>query len=158
MEYTLNNFYNDLREQPHSLLENLIKYSAAPRNRTREEVRLLREEFNEARSMVPLLTAANDCATCGNRGSIHIHHIIPLSCGGGNEMLNLLPLCEKCHALVHPWLQADLSDIKKNIHGILIEYSSAYRELNKEPDPQYGQKISRVRKDIATRIVALFDY
>lgn len=48
------------------------------------------------------------CARCGrrdgnvNHGSLHVHHYVPLSNGGTNELSNLLPLCGDCHSLMHP--------------------------------------------------------
>lgn len=32
----------------------------------------------------------------------HLHHIIPLSENGSNHLSNLVPICEYCHALMHP--------------------------------------------------------
>lgn len=48
------------------------------------------------------------CARCGRRdgnvntGSLHVHHYVPLSSGGTNELSNLMPLCGDCHSLMHP--------------------------------------------------------
>jgi len=43
------------------------------------------------------------CARCGkySQGNLHLHHIIPLSCGGSNSISNLVPLCPECHYEIH---------------------------------------------------------
>lgn len=37
------------------------------------------------------------CNICGHIGDVQIHHIIPLSCGGSNDVFNLEVLCEGHH-------------------------------------------------------------
>ena len=37
------------------------------------------------------------CFECGDNIAIHQHHVVPKSIGGKNT----IPLCEKCHSLVH---------------------------------------------------------
>ncbi len=32
------------------------------------------------------------------------HHVVQLKHGGDNRELNIVPLCETCHALIHPWI------------------------------------------------------
>lgn len=42
------------------------------------------------------------CAICGwNKASCDVHHIIPVSYGGKNEITNLITLCPNCHRMVH---------------------------------------------------------
>ena len=43
------------------------------------------------------------CVICGtkNRSILEIHHVIPKSEGGTNEIGNLIPLCHTCHCAVH---------------------------------------------------------
>ena len=45
------------------------------------------------------------CGNCGGSEDLHIHHIIPLSLGGSNEMGNLRTLCRSCHARLHPHMR-----------------------------------------------------
>lgn len=42
-----------------------------------------------------------NCANCGDTRNITIHHIIPKSLKGLNEMSNYVVLCRKCHDQVH---------------------------------------------------------
>lgn len=42
------------------------------------------------------------CSICGwNESSCDIHHIIPRSNGGGDEMSNLIIVCPNCHRICH---------------------------------------------------------
>lgn len=41
------------------------------------------------------------CYNCGSTDGLEWHHIVPLSKGGKNIVSNLVPLCSKCHSLVH---------------------------------------------------------
>ena len=41
------------------------------------------------------------CKICGSHKHIHLHHIIPKSKGGSNEIINLKALCNKCHLKAH---------------------------------------------------------
>lgn len=49
------------------------------------------------------------CGNCGEGGKkawvtfpLHVHHIVPLSKGGTNNLSNLRTLCEDCHKRLHP--------------------------------------------------------
>jgi hypothetical protein len=43
------------------------------------------------------------CADCGASGvELHVHHIVPLSKGGTNDLDNLATLCSMCHSMIHP--------------------------------------------------------
>ena len=37
------------------------------------------------------------CFECGSEEDIHLHHVVPKSLGG----TKMIPLCSKCHSLVH---------------------------------------------------------
>lgn len=41
------------------------------------------------------------CANCRDTESLEIHHVVPLSLGGTNEITNLVPLCHRCHKTAH---------------------------------------------------------
>ena len=38
------------------------------------------------------------CTKCGSTEHLEVHHIIPISRGGGNSSVNLTTLCRRCHA------------------------------------------------------------
>ena len=43
------------------------------------------------------------CVECGATGvELHVHHIVPLSKGGRNDVDNLETLCRECHEAKHP--------------------------------------------------------
>jgi hypothetical protein len=47
------------------------------------------------------------CQGCNASGlRVDVHHIIPVSAGGGDDPSNLITLCLDCHARIHPWLMA----------------------------------------------------
>jgi 5-methylcytosine-specific restriction endonuclease McrA len=43
----------------------------------------------------------NKCTKCGATEDLHVHHIIPITHGGGHEMDNLKTLCGPCHKSAH---------------------------------------------------------
>ena len=47
--------------------------------------------------------AARDkvCTNCGSTKTLQVHHVVPLSKGGTNQLSNLKLLCERCHQRVH---------------------------------------------------------
>jgi len=45
-----------------------------------------------------------ECFVCLGSGEIR-HHIIQLQNGGENIRINIVGLCKKCHAEIHPWMQ-----------------------------------------------------
>lgn len=65
-----------------------------------------------------------ECQECGatNR-TLHVHHITPISEGGGHRLSNLEALCESCHAEEHPTL-VTLSDSITNNKRLRMRYYS----------------------------------
>ena len=55
------------------------------------------------------------CAICGHgkRNHLEIHHIIPKSEGGTNDIGNLIPLCHTCHCMIHK-----LDELKYSPYGM----------------------------------------
>ena len=44
----------------------------------------------------------NCCKTCSAKSDyLTVHHIVPVSDGGGDELTNLITLCTNCHVRVH---------------------------------------------------------
>ena len=44
----------------------------------------------------------SDCKTCSAKSDcLTVHHIVPVSDGGGDELTNLITLCTNCHVRVH---------------------------------------------------------
>jgi hypothetical protein len=54
-----------------------------------------------ARRKEVLVRDGNRCRVCGRVGSLHIHHVTPLSLGGDNRLGNLVALCDVCHSASH---------------------------------------------------------
>jgi hypothetical protein len=47
----------------------------------------------------------NRCGNCGSTSNLMVHHIVPLSRGGTNQVSNLRTLCEDCHKKLHPHMR-----------------------------------------------------
>lgn len=45
---------------------------------------------------------SQSCRECGRTNLLHIHHLVPLSKGGTNDIENLITLCGNCHQVEHP--------------------------------------------------------
>ncbi|MCD7725322.1 MAG: HNH endonuclease [Clostridiales bacterium] len=43
----------------------------------------------------------NQCAICGNKDFLEIHHLTPKASGGTDDYDNLILLCACCHATIH---------------------------------------------------------
>jgi len=49
------------------------------------------------------------CQNCGTkRRVLHIHHKVPLSKGGSNDLENLITLCNDCHEVEHSALEDEM--------------------------------------------------
>ena len=60
---------------------------------------LLRQEF-DLKIRPNFIKDHPYCQYCG-KPTQHVHHLIPLAKGGDNRINNLIPLCRKCHGLIH---------------------------------------------------------
>lgn len=58
-------------------------------------------EWQELREVV-LDRDGEQCQGCGTKDAeLHVHHIVPLGCGGTNTLRNLITLCDGCHGRIH---------------------------------------------------------
>jgi hypothetical protein len=62
------------------------------------------ENWNELR-LVALARDDHSCGNCASRSELHVHHIVPLSKGGSNNLSNLRTLCRNCHTKLHPHMR-----------------------------------------------------
>ena len=65
-----------------------------------------------------------DCGRVWKEGdTFNIHHIVPVSKGGGDELDNLILLCQPCHVKRHtkPCNQRSYEDILRDIESIRVE-------------------------------------
>jgi 5-methylcytosine-specific restriction endonuclease McrA len=82
------------------------------------------EEFLEVRTAV-LKRDGYRCVNCGQTGTeLHVHHIIPRSEGGTNDLSNLVTLCGKCHSIQdakgHKLIQKRLDEDLSEEHAGLV--------------------------------------
>lgn len=58
------------------------------------------------------------CARCGKklrRGDVDIDHILPQSCGGGDDLDNLQCMCKSCNRSKGNGIDGTLDDFKNNM-------------------------------------------
>jgi 5-methylcytosine-specific restriction protein A len=55
-------------------------------------------EWRRARAVA--LSRSKSCARCGTGDDLLVHHIVPVSQGGGHDQPNLLVVCRRCHPTV----------------------------------------------------------
>lgn len=81
---------------------------------------------------VLLHEAQNKCAICGFNyvPILEIHHIIPKSSGGNNNLHNLIVLCPNCHRLVHNTMRLNRTNVINVINIIKILHDNPLEEFN----------------------------
>jgi hypothetical protein len=58
--------------------------------------------------------SADKCFCCrtGDR-RLYWHHIVAIQHGGSNAWDNLVPICKRCHAAIHPWMDGEGQDKRR---------------------------------------------
>lgn len=59
-----------------------------PRTKIRNEQTVLKQV---------IITKDSECAWCGSKESLELHHLLPVCIGGDNDSRNLMILCHDCH-------------------------------------------------------------
>ena len=54
-------------------------------------------------------TKGEQCCNCGDTTDLQFHHVIPIALGGQDVITNIVPLCGKCHRLIHGRKTTNLS-------------------------------------------------
>ena len=63
------------------------------------------------------------CAICGGGRTLQIHHYIPRGKGGNDTMMNLITLCDCCHAMAHGYNLIGYEDLtQEGIEQLICEY------------------------------------
>ena len=63
------------------------------------------------------------CALCDSTKGLQVHHVIPRSEGGSNQLQNLICLCWKCHAAAHGTILPGYEDIQPaEVAQACVEY------------------------------------
>ena len=71
--------------------------------KSQQTLQYRRERFNKVKQHRHSIKTNNLCFICGGKAQCR-HHLIQLQNGGINSKRNLISICNKCHADVHPWL------------------------------------------------------
>lgn len=80
----------------------LLRYCATRKIQPTQRYRKLRR-----RKATKLINATRyACFVCAKRAEVG-HHVIQLQHGGTNDVFNIVPICESCHADIHPWLPTE---------------------------------------------------
>lgn len=82
-------------------LDDMVQYRSVPYPNSElraYEIRL--EAAKIRRKYIQITDICEDCG-CSITDILELHHIKPVSLGGGNEMSNLRLLCPNCHKMMH---------------------------------------------------------
>lgn len=85
------------------------------------------------RTITKILNRSNvGCSLCGwNESTCDIHHIIPKSKGGNNELDNLIIICPNCHRVIHNTDKYSVDLLKtKSIDKIFSNWKKFYHPCN----------------------------
>jgi len=94
------NYESQTNEERLAALRN---YADCKERITPKRLRKMRKRYDRHKNS--LLNIPNcECGTCESLAHVR-HHIIPLYAGGPNNPLNLILICNNCHAKIHPWMR-----------------------------------------------------
>ena len=57
------------------------------------------------------------CSRCGSDDRLIVHHVIPLSMNGNNDLSNLITICNKCHAKIHREMIDEYLSMGEQVRG-----------------------------------------
>ena len=84
-------------------------------------------------------------------GQLEVHHIVPVSCGGGDEPENLITLCKRCHAERHKQLR------ENGISTVCSKTDTAVKICDGDSDDDLKQKWKQFAERIGdSRLINLF--
>ena len=122
--------------------------------------RALRSDIQNNRNEI-LDQFNNSCEVCGLdvKEFLEIHHLLPISKGGNNDIYNLSVLCPTCHKALHIWLDQDNGSDVINLHYITRISHEEYRrlvnllrrsvKLNNERVKKFNEFYERTRREHA---------
>jgi 5-methylcytosine-specific restriction endonuclease McrA len=70
----------------------------------------------------PKLQVEGRCRVCQAPGALHAHHLVPRSQGGDDYWINIVPLCQACHAAIH----AEHSATRSALRALLTPDETLY--------------------------------
>ena len=77
-----------------------------------------------------LLREHSCCELCGDQRNLEVHHIIPVCCGGSDNIDNLIVVCGCCHAKLTPKRELTKVGIDKvRVADVLHRMSYRFYEL-----------------------------
>lgn len=94
-------------EDSYLLLKSATHARGRAESMSRSRLGYLRRQFVNDHVMRKKYPLAGCCFLCGETGEKNFlvrHHIVALKNYGSNRRINLVTLCSRCHAYLHPWL------------------------------------------------------
>lgn len=75
------------------------------------------------------------CALCDDPRALQIHHVLRRSAGGSDNVMNLITLCWRCHAVCHGTRLAEYPDYldRDAMEQLCVEYVSDLYAEQGEP-------------------------
>ena len=93
-----------------------------------------------------LLQSHSCCELCGDKRNLEVHHIIPVVCGGSDDVSNLVVVCGRCHAILTP---------KSELTKISLRKST--KQLGRKQGDKLVTKKSVIMKPIIKQLSKDFD-
>jgi 5-methylcytosine-specific restriction endonuclease McrA len=137
-------------------------------DKQREKIKELKEELIDLRkklrginiNSISKLKNINfikgvECAICGNKNNLNIHHLKPKNMGGNNNPENLITLCKSCHLFMHcnPILimKEKIEHRNKTLNGIInVKKKNLIGKRGKDKRPRkirIDERSKRIKKD-----------
>lgn len=77
-----------------------------------------------------LLREHSCCELCGDKRNLEVHHIVPVCCGGSDNIDNLIVVCGCCHAKLTPKRELTKVGINKaRVADVIHRMSYRFYEL-----------------------------
>ena len=67
----------------------------------KESAEEVRRQFETEYERLFMAVNRTKCGNCRTESNLHLHHVVPISLGGTNNIENLSILCKDCHSKAH---------------------------------------------------------
>jgi len=81
-----------------------------------------------------LLELKNVCELCGDARKLDVHHIIPKSLGGSDDLDNLIVVCGKCHGVLTPKSELTKCGLRRARSEPVVSASAFYAAISERLD------------------------
>ena len=95
--------------------------------KNRHHGRLEGVEYHQVRKEV-LSRDGHQCINCGSTEDLEIHHIVPISKSGTNEISNLVSVCSDCHYHIHGKTPAEKTETQATFKRD-VRWTPSYQDI-----------------------------